>query len=126
MKSVIFTNLYSYLRIKSFNPSDVILDSDGDVIQFTIVGFGKSGNASVRMCGMRSDSVAIHITTRYNTVDAYWVQTEYQAFSVLSDIAWRWYINYKDSGYGIPEVWEEHWLSQGLIKKVVQEKYVIA
>lgn len=129
MKSVIFANLYSYFRVKGFSPQDVVLNSQGDVIQFTIPGFSKSGNAEIRLLtgetGM-SNVAEIGVSTRYDTCDKMFCSTEYEAFRFISGVAWRWYLNYKDRGYGIPEVWKEHWLIEGHIKKVIREEYVIA
>lgn len=125
MKSPLFANLYSYFRVKGFNPQDVVLDSDGDVIQFTVPGFSKSGTATLKLLDVNGYTARIEVSTRYDTVKWATVDTEYQAFQFISSIAWGWYLNYKDRGYGIPEVWKEHWLSEGYIKKVVREEYVL-
>lgn len=126
MRSHIFHNLYSYLRGKDFNPYNVVLDSDGDLVSFTLDGFGKSGNATVSLLIVDESSIKFKVSTRYDQHDQFSVYTEYEAFKAISLVAWGWYLNYHDRGYGVPEVWKQHWLDQGLIKKVIREEYVIA
>ena len=86
------------------------------VLHYNIDGFSKSGHASIYYVGG-----AIFCKARYNQI------TQINSFSDLSDVAFDWYITYKDRNpFESPsQYWVEDWVKRGLMEKKLVTEYVV-
>jgi len=67
----------------------------------------------------------IVLETRYNRQDI--IDPE-NAFKDISSVAWGWFLNYHDRGYGPSPTWLPIWKQQGLIvelKKTISEYKIL-
>lgn len=108
-----FLQIFRECEDAKFSISSPKIESSGCLIGFKIdSGFSKSGSAEIKC-----DGNFIDVHTRYNTV------CRIENFEDLVAHAWRWYIDSKDRGYGIPEEFKQQFIECGYLKKVIKEYY---
>lgn len=85
---------------------------------YKVSGFSKSGDVEIYEGEDEGGEECVVVEQIYGENDYIY------DFNGLSFIAYRWWMQYRDRGYDVPQGWKEYWIEKGLIKEKIVKEYI--